>query len=137
MAVGLEARVPLLDEALVDVAEKTPEETTLSLRRGKILLREVARRRGLSVSPLKRGFAVPLGAYFSGPWQQEAREWFGSLESDLVDGESATRLLGTASPPAGDLWMLATLAGWEQRVKEARTTRRRARSQQTVFDRSG
>jgi asparagine synthase (glutamine-hydrolysing) len=133
MAVGLEARVPLLDEALVDVAERTPGERTMSLREGKILLRELARRRGLSVSSLKRGFAVPLGAYFSGPWRQQAREWFGSLESDLVAGESARRLLEKKSPPANDLWMLAALAAWEQRVKEARTTSRPTRSEAELF----
>ncbi len=133
MAVGLEARVPLLDEALVDIAERTPEERTMSLREGKLLLREVARRRGLSASSLKRGFAVPLGAYFSGPWHEEAREWFGSLESDLVDGESARRLLETKPPPATDLWMLATLAAWERRVREARTTSRPALPKAELF----
>jgi asparagine synthase (glutamine-hydrolysing) len=133
MAVGLEARVPLLDEALVDVAERTAEDRTMSVREGKVLLRELAGRRGLSVSSLKRGFAVPLGAYFSGPWREEAREWFGSLESDLVDGESAGRLLATTRPPANDLWMLAMLAAWERRVKEARTTSRVARSEAELF----
>ena len=40
MAVGLEARVPLLDEALLDLAERTPDHRKMSLRQGKIILRE-------------------------------------------------------------------------------------------------
>ena len=121
MAVGLEARVPLLDDALVGLAEGTPEDRMMSLRRGKIILRELAKRLGAPPAGLKRGFAVPLGAYFAGPWRAEAREWFSSLESDLVDGKAAARLAAEKGPPADDLWMLATLAAWEQRRKGART----------------
>jgi asparagine synthase (glutamine-hydrolysing) len=121
MAVGLEGRVPLLDDALVSLAERTPEHRMMSLRRGKIILREVAKRLGAPTGGLKRGFAVPLGAYFAGPWRAEAREWFASVESDLVDGEAAVRLSGEKTPPASDLWMLATLAAWEKRLKNART----------------
>jgi hypothetical protein len=69
---------------------------------------------------LKRGFAVPLGAYFSGPWRAEARDWFGSLESDFVDCDAAVRLIDQKEPSANDLWMLATLAAWEDRLKRAR-----------------
>jgi asparagine synthase (glutamine-hydrolysing) len=122
MAVGLEGRVPLLDDALVRLAERTPEHRMMSLRRGKIILREVAERFVAPTARLKRGFAVPLGAYFTGPWRPEAREWFSSSESELVDREAAVRLADEKTPPASDLWMLATLAAWEERLKKARTT---------------
>jgi hypothetical protein len=91
----------------------------MSLRRGKIILRELAKRLGAPVAGTKRGFAVPLGGYFAGPWRADARDWFSSLESELVDGAAAHRLAGEDAPPA-DVWMLATLAGWEQRLKRAR-----------------
>jgi asparagine synthase (glutamine-hydrolysing) len=123
MAVGLEARVPLLDEAMTSLAERTPEHRLMSLRRGKIILRELAERYGAPLSSLKRGFAVPLGAYFGGPWRTEAREWFGSLESELVDRAAAVNLAGEKTPPATDLWMLATLAAWEERLRKVRSTR--------------
>jgi hypothetical protein len=74
----------------------------------------------VQVSTLKRGFAVPVGAYFSGQWRQEAWEWFGSSQSELVDTAIASRLLELEAPPASDLWMLATLIGWEQRLESAR-----------------
>jgi asparagine synthase (glutamine-hydrolysing) len=123
MAVGLEARVPLLDETMISLAERTPEHRLMSLQRGKIILRELAERFGAPVSSLKRGFAVPLGSYFEGPWRAEAREWFGSLESELVDRTTTISLAGEKTPPATDLWMLATLAAWEDRLRKARSTR--------------
>ncbi|MBA3431600.1 MAG: hypothetical protein H0U16_08995, partial [Actinobacteria bacterium] len=120
MAVGLEGRVPLLDDALLQLALRTPERQMVSLRQGKIILRELAERFGAPLTTLKRGFAVPLGAYFEGPWRADAREWFNSAETDLVDGASAVRLLDERVPPASDLWMLATLIAWENRLKSAR-----------------
>jgi asparagine synthase (glutamine-hydrolysing) len=120
MAVGLEGRVPLLDEALLSLAERTPEHRMMSLRQGKIILRELAERLGNPLRSFKRGFAVPLGAYFGGPWRADAREWFNSAETDLVDRGSAVRLLDERVPPATDLWMLATLIAWENRLKRAR-----------------
>jgi asparagine synthase (glutamine-hydrolysing) len=121
MAVGLEARVPLLDNALLELAERTPEQQMISLRHGKIILRDLAERFGAPITKLKRGFAVPLGAYFEGPWRADAREWFSSAETDLIDAASAARLLDENVPPATDLWMLATLVAWENRLKRARS----------------
>jgi asparagine synthase (glutamine-hydrolysing) len=120
MAVGLEGRVPLLDDALLRLAERTPERQMMSLREGKIILRELAKRFRAPVASLKRGFAVPLGRYFEGPWRAEAREWFNSTETELVDRATALRLLDQPVPPASDLWMLAALVGWENRLERAR-----------------
>jgi hypothetical protein len=92
----------------------------MSLRHGKILLRQLAAQLGAPLTSLKRGFAVPLGAYFAGPWLTEARDWFGSLESELIDPEAATSLLYQEEAPVADLWMLATLAAWEDRLRRAR-----------------
>jgi asparagine synthase (glutamine-hydrolysing) len=121
MAVGLEGRVPLLDDALLELAEGTPEQQMISLRQGKIILRELAKRLGVPMTKLKRGFAVPLGAYFEGPWRADARDWFNSAETDLIDAASAARLVDENVPPATDLWMLATLVAWENRLKRARS----------------
>jgi asparagine synthase (glutamine-hydrolysing) len=122
MAVGLEGRVPLLDDSLLELAERTPERRMMSLRRGKIILRELAERFGAPLTGMKRGFAVPLGAYFEGPWRADAREWFTSAETDLVERDAAVRMLDEHAPPASDLWMLATLVAWENRLKRARST---------------
>jgi asparagine synthetase B (glutamine-hydrolysing) len=121
LAVGLEGRVPLLDDALVQLAERTPEHQTMSLGQGKLILRERAEHYGAPVSSLKRGFAGPLGEYFSGQWRADAREWFNSAETDLVDRAPVVRLLDERVPPASDLWMLATLVAWENRLKRMRS----------------
>jgi asparagine synthase (glutamine-hydrolysing) len=128
MAVGLEARVPLLDEALLDLAERTPDHRKMSLRQGKIILRELAQRFDVPLTSVKRGFAIPLGAYFEGPWRAEAREWFNSTDTNLVDTASAVRLIDERVPPATDLWMLATLVAWENRLKNARSDASRAQT---------
>jgi asparagine synthase (glutamine-hydrolysing) len=125
MAVGLEGRVPLLDDALLQLAGQTPQDQKVSVRRGKIVLRELAERFGVRPRGLKRGFAVPLRAYFEGPWRADAREWFGSAATELVDPARAAGLLDDPAPPATDLWMLATLVAWENRLKLTRTTARR------------
>ena len=80
----------------------------------------MARHYGLSIGRLKRGFAVPLGPYLRGVWREDAREWFRDLDSDFVDGTAAAALLHVESPLATDIWALATLAGWENRVRRAR-----------------
>jgi asparagine synthase (glutamine-hydrolysing) len=121
MAVGLEGRVPLLDDALLQLAERAPEHRMMSLRQGKIILRELAQRFGAPLTNMKRGFAVPLGPFFKGPWRADARDWFSSAETDLVDEALAVRLLDERVPPASDLWMLSTLVAWENRLKRARS----------------
>ncbi len=77
MAVGLEAREPLLDHRLVEFALSVP--TSMLVREGtsKRLLREVlARRVPRSLTDgAKRGFAVPLHGWLSGP----LREWAEAL----------------------------------------------------------
>ena len=69
MAFGLEARVPLLDEEVVALAERMPDRQKLSLLGGKLPLRKLAREKLPATGPSgrKRGFAVPLHDLCSGP----------------------------------------------------------------------
>lgn len=123
MAVGLEGRVPLLDAEMVSLAERVPDYQKASLLAGKRLLRELARRR-LSQFPSrgrKRGFAVPLSDLFAGPWRADAIDWLHELDSTLVDGPAAARIVTRAPSVASDLWMVVALAAWERRVRLART----------------
>jgi asparagine synthase (glutamine-hydrolysing) len=77
MAVGLEARVPLLDHDLVAYAWSIPQALKERDGRGKYLLRELLCRfvpRELVERP-KRGFAIPLGDWLRGP----LRGWAAAL----------------------------------------------------------
>jgi len=68
MAHSLEARAPLLDHRLMEFVARLPRERKVTLRRTKVLLREIAvdlLTRELVERP-KMGFGVPLGDWFHG-----------------------------------------------------------------------
>ena len=69
MAHSLEVRCPLLDRRVVELAFRIPATRKQVRWRGKVLLRELARRRlpaGLWRLP-KRGFTAPIGEWIAGP----------------------------------------------------------------------
>jgi len=75
MAASLEARSPLLDQEVVELAATFPPELLLRGGRTKALLRDFARDllpREVLRAP-KRGFEVPLVRWLSGPWAGEVR----------------------------------------------------------------
>jgi asparagine synthase (glutamine-hydrolysing) len=112
MAVGLEARVPILDHRIVEFAHALPMELKVRDGVGKQVLRDVLRRYvppELTEGP-KMGFGVPIGAWLRGPLQGWASEL---LEPDRLRDE------GYLSPgPVAAMWEdhLAGRADWEYQV---------------------
>src|SRR5260370_13813558 len=77
MAVGLEARVPLLDPHVVEFAWRLPMSMKLRGHQGKWILRKLLAKyvpRPL-VTQVKSGFSIPLDRWLRGP----LREWAESL----------------------------------------------------------
>ncbi|HWU02947.1 MAG TPA: XrtA/PEP-CTERM system amidotransferase [Novosphingobium sp.] len=75
MAVGLEAREPLLDHRLVEFAATLPESQRIHRGQGKWLMKETMRRylpEDILFRP-KQGFVTPIAQWFRGPLAGAAR----------------------------------------------------------------
>lgn len=80
MAVGLEAREPLLDHRLIEFAASLPESMRLRGGQGKWLMKRTMRRflpDDILYRP-KQGFVTPIAQWFRGPLAQTARDIAGS-----------------------------------------------------------
>lgn len=120
MRFGLEARSPFLDQEVVAFASSVPLNQKVNRGKTKIMLKkalqgivpdEVLRRK-------KRGFQVPLAAWFRGPLAPILRERL--LDPDLpiaqiVHPEAVQRLIrenASGMDHGNRLWMLFSLSSW-------------------------
>jgi asparagine synthase (glutamine-hydrolysing) len=121
MAVGLEAREPLLDHRLVEFAARLP----LKVRQGKMLMKRVLESR-LPAEILHRpkmGFVTPVSDWFRGPLRTEAEAiahspafaelgWF---DPQAIDSLAAAHISGRAEH-GRLLWQLVMLEKSLQRL---------------------
>ena len=120
MAVGLEARVPLLDRDVVAFAWTLPEHFLRRDGQGKWLLRQVLARH---VPPAlferrKQGFAPPLATWLRGPLRVYANDLLrapgaggGFLDEAMVGTMLDEHLSGRRNHAVG-LWPLLTFEAW-------------------------
>ena len=128
MAVGLEARVPLLDHRVVEFAWRLPQRFKFRNGSGKWLLRQVLFRYAPSslFERPKSGFSVPIGDWLRGP----LREWAADLldpaalqAEGLFDAAKVTEKwqlhLGGARNLEHGLWNLLMFEAWRREFSEA------------------
>lgn len=123
MAHALEGRAPLLDHVLAEWAARLPVGCKVRGRTGKYLLRKAfadmlpPRIAGQG----KRGFGLPVGAWFSGPLKAVARERLlgGRLVREWLRGSEIERLLAEHAAGRVDhgkrLYALLMLDIWFER----------------------
>jgi asparagine synthase (glutamine-hydrolysing) len=122
MAVGLEARVPILDHRVAEFSWSLPRRFKVRNGSGKWLLKEVLYKhvpRSL-VEREKMGFSVPLAQWLSGP----LRDWAGDLllskpsdellRTDVLGREWDRFLSGDSNNSAG-LWATVVFRSWQDR----------------------
>jgi asparagine synthase (glutamine-hydrolysing) len=123
MAYSLEARSPFLDPEVMEFAASLPPREKASLGRKKLLLRRAYRGRvpDSILDGAKRGFGVPLGAWFRGDLEYYARDLL--LDRTTLDrgylNESVVRsVLDAHRAGQGDrslqLWALMMLESWHR-----------------------
>ncbi len=126
---SLEVRVPLLDKEVVDVAARVDWRSCLDVQRrlGKLPLRHSLARHVRHQTWTKRGFTVPMDVWLKGPLRPvfeeaviEREEILGlPLNKAAVRAMFDRHLSGQVNYD-WVLWMLLSLALWEQRHFTAR-----------------
>jgi asparagine synthase (glutamine-hydrolysing) len=122
MAVGLEARVPLLDHRVVEFAWRLPSDLLIADREGKRPLRAVLARYVPTslVDRPKTGFGIPVGEWIKGPLRPWAEDLLspGALADGLFDPAAVRRwfaefLSGRRDAQHG-LWAVLQFQAWRR-----------------------
>ena len=118
MAHGLEARVPMLGNPVVDLV--LPQPASVKIRHGlKSVLVELSRRH-LTADVWdrpKHGFSVPLQTYFTGRWRERCGGWVGRCGelAPFLDVKSVRARWKSCLSGRGDMrgmYTLIALLGW-------------------------
>jgi asparagine synthase (glutamine-hydrolysing) len=126
MAYSLEARSPLLDPEVMEFGASLPSREKASLGRKKYLLRRAYRGRipDSILDGAKKGFGVPLGAWFRGDLEGFAREILldrTTLDRGYLSGAAVHSILDAHVAGEGDrslqLWALVMLESWHRDLR--------------------
>jgi len=130
MAYSLEARSPFLDPEVMEFAASVPAREKANLGRKKLLLRRAYRGRvpDTILDGPKRGFGVPLGAWFRGDLQSYARELLldrSTLDRGYLNEAAVRSILDAHAAGEGDrslqLWGLVMLESWHRELGDRAT----------------
>ena len=127
MAVSLEARVPLLDYRIVELAVNLPPQMKLQRGETKRILRQVMKGRlpEAVLNKPKQGFSIPLKHWLRGPLKPMLTDLLspdsvrarGYFEPDCVSRWTAEHLSGAANH-SHRLWALMVLELWHRQVQD-------------------
>lgn len=126
MLVGLEARAPLLDPAVMDLAASLPARMKVRGRSNKWLLRQLAGRLlpASIVARKKKGFGVPLSAWLRGPLRAYLTDQLAPprlAQTGLLDVAACQRVLDEHLQRKADhrktLWALLCLVAFVDRQR--------------------
>jgi asparagine synthase (glutamine-hydrolysing) len=118
MSTSVEARVPFLDQDLVDFGMNLPQHMRLRGRTGKYLLKKALR--GVLPDEIidrpKMGFGAPVSEWLTGPFGKFARERLLESQTGLFDLRVVQRLLDEHTAGKAnrsfELWVLLNYVMW-------------------------
>lgn len=124
MAVGLEARAPLLDQRVYDFVWRLPESMKIHQGQGKWLLRKVLENHipNRFFERPKQGFSIPIAIWLRGPLKQWAEGLLdkeklvkqGLLDADMISAAWEEHQKGLGNN-AGKLWTVLMFQDWYER----------------------
>jgi len=123
MAVSLEARSPMLDARVMELAFSLPYSWKFRGLGGKRMLKDLMRGRlpDSVIERPKKGFGMPIGQWLKGDLCEWGREALGSLGSIGLDSTAALKMLDRHVQGKGDyrkpLWNLIALACWARGIR--------------------
>jgi len=129
MAHALEVRTPFLDHRLIEFAHKLPPEYGIGAREQKTVLREFLRQRVPAeiLARRKRGFGVPLGEWFRGPYRDYVGDRLLSASTPLGSVLDTTAVAGVVQAHwrgqrdfSDRIWTLLWLDEWFRQFGPAR-----------------
>ncbi|TCD04318.1 asparagine synthase (glutamine-hydrolyzing) [Erythrobacteraceae bacterium CFH 75059] len=135
MAVSLEGRIPFLDHRVVEFAWRVPLSAKIRDGRGKHILRQVLYRYvpAALIDRPKAGFAVPIGAWLSGPlrpWAEALLDPAAMRAQGFLDDRRVTqtwqRFLRGDKHLLTRLWCVLMFQAWLQEQQDQRTLALRA-----------
>jgi asparagine synthase (glutamine-hydrolysing) len=128
MAVGLEARVPLLDHRVVELSWRLPRHLKVRGGEGKWILRRILHRHvpASLVDRPKIGFSVPVGAWLRGPlrpWAEDLLAADALRRTGLIDPVPVRTAWGELVAGQGRhalaVWAVLVFQAWHARWMES------------------
>ena len=133
MAVSLEVRCPLLDQALAEVVGRIPSGLKMKGRTTKYIMKKMVVRKGLLPASIanrkKQGFGAPIEAWMRGEWKEVVSQTLDPILSgkmSLFDRDAVEKLVGRPYVNSNKLFALMVFVLWHEMYIESDPRRSKA-----------